>query len=136
MAYFIEIKISRKNHKMQKKWYNVRKSKEEIGMELFKVNSDNFDEEVLNSDKTVLIDFYADWCGPCKMFAPIIDEVANENQNIKVVKINIDDNQDIAAKYQIMSIPTLVIVRNGNEVARSVGVIDKDKIIELTLKQE
>lgn len=103
-------------------------------MELFKVNSDNFDEEVLNCDKTVLIDFYADWCGPCKMFAPIIDEVANENQNIKVVKINIDDNQDIAAKYQIMSIPTLVIVRNGNEVARSVGVIDKDKIIELTLK--
>lgn len=103
-------------------------------MELFKVNSDNFDEEVLNCDKTVLIDFYADWCGPCKMFAPIIDEVANENQNIKVVKINIDDNQDITAKYQIMSIPTLVIVRNGNEVARSVGVIDKDKIIELTLK--
>lgn len=103
-------------------------------MEVLKVNSDNFDAEVLNCDKTVLIDFYADWCGPCKMFAPIIDEVANENQNIKVVKINIDDNQDIAAKYQIMSIPTLVIVRNGNEVARSVGVIDKDKIIELTLK--
>lgn len=103
-------------------------------MEVLKVNSDNFDEEVLNCDKTVLIDFYADWCGPCKMFAPIIDEVANENQNIKVVKINIDDNQDIAAKYQIMSIPTLVIVRNGNEITRSVGVIDKDKIIELTLK--
>lgn len=103
-------------------------------MEVLKVNSDNFDEEVLNCDKTVLIDFYADWCGPCKMFAPIIDEVANENQNIKVVKINIDDNQDIAAKYQIMSIPTLVIIRKGNEITRSVGVIDKDKIIELTLK--
>lgn len=103
-------------------------------MEVLKGNSDNFDEEVLNCDKTVLIDFYADWCGPCKMFTPIIDEVANENQNIKVVKINIDDNQDIAAKYQIMSIPTLVIVRNGNEITRSVGVIDKDKIIELTLK--
>lgn len=105
--------------------------KEENKMEIVKVTSKNFEEEVLKSEKTVLIDFYADWCGPCKMLSPIVEEVAEENQDIKVVKINIDEVQDIAVEYQIMSIPTLVVIKNGEETNRSVGVISKSEILEL-----
>ena len=83
-------------------------------MEIIKVNSQNFEEEVIKSEKPVLIDFYADWCGPCKMLSPIIDEIAEENYEIKVVKVNVDDSQDLAMKYQVMSIPTLVVIKNGN----------------------
>ena len=96
-------------------------------MEIIKVNSQNFEEEVIKSEKPVLIDFYADWCGPCKMLSPIIDEVAEENTDIKVVKVNVDDAQDLAMKYQVMSIPTLVVIKNGEEVNRSVGLIDKSQ---------
>ena len=71
-------------------------------MEIIKANSANFEEEVLKSEKPVLIDFYADWCGPCKMLSPIIDEIAEENSDIKVVKVNVDDSQDLAMKYQVM----------------------------------
>ena len=106
-------------------------SKEGKQVEVIKVTSKNFKQEVLESNKTVLIDFYADWCGPCKMLSPIVDEVAEENEDIKVVKINIDEVQDIAVEYQIMSIPTLVVIKNGKEVNRSVGVIDKSEILEL-----
>lgn len=94
-------------------------------MKIIKVNSQNFEEEVIKSEKPVLIDFYADWCGPCKMLSPIIDEIAEENSDIKVVKVNVDDSQDLAMKYQVMSIPTLVVIKNGEEVNRSVGLIDK-----------
>lgn len=97
-------------------------------MEISKITNSNFDEEVLKSDKTVLIDFYADWCGPCKMISPIIEAVAKENQNIKVVKVNVDDAQDIAIKYDVMSIPTLVVVKNGEETKRVVGLVDKTEI--------
>ena len=100
-------------------------------MEVLKVTSENFEKEVLQSDKTVLIDFYADWCGPCKMLSPIVDEVAEENTDIKVVKINVDNAQDLAMKYQVMSIPTLVVIREGREVNRSVGLIDKSEVISL-----
>ena len=106
-------------------------NKEESGMEIMKITSANFDEEVLNSDKTVLIDFYADWCGPCKAYSPIVEAVANENEDIKVVKINIDDAQDIAYKYQVMSIPTTVIIKNGQEVNRAVGMMSKSDLIEM-----
>ena len=84
-------------------------------MEVLKVTSKNFEEEVLKSEKTVLIDFYADWCGPCKMLSPIIEAVANENEEIKVVKINVDNEQDLAIEYQVMSIPTIVVIKNGKE---------------------
>ena len=100
-------------------------------MEVLKVTSENFEKEVLQSDKTVLIDFYADWCGPCKMLSPIVDEVAEENTDIKVVKINVDNAQDLAMKYQVMSIPTLVVIKDGREVNRSVGLIDKTEVVSL-----
>ena len=100
-------------------------------MEVMKVTSANFEEEVLNSDKTVLIDFYADWCGPCKMFSPVVESVAEENEDIKVVKIDVDNAQDLAIKYQIMSIPTIVVIKNGQEVNRNVGVISKSQILEM-----
>ncbi len=100
-------------------------------MEIIKVNSQNFEEEVIKSEKPVLIDFYADWCGPCKMLSPIIDEIAEENSEIKVVKVNVDDAQDLAMKYQVMSIPTLVVIKNGEEVNRSVGLIDKSQVLNL-----
>lgn len=98
---------------------------------VIKVNSENFETEVLKSEKTVLIDFYADWCGPCKMLSPIVEQVASENNNIKVVKINIDDEQDLAVNYGIMSIPTLVVIKNGQEVNRTVGVIPESEVKEL-----
>lgn len=110
---------------------NIKNEEEENKMEILKVTSENFESEVLQSDKPVLIDFYADWCGPCKMLSPIVDEVAEENTDIKVVKINVDNAQDLAMKYQVMSIPTLVVIKDGKEVNRSVGLIDKTDVISL-----
>lgn len=110
---------------------NIKNEEEENKMEILKVTSENFESEVLQSDKPVLIDFYADWCGPCKMLSPIVDEVAEENTDIKVVKINVDNAQDLAMKYQVMSIPTLVVIKDGKEVNRSVGLIDKADVISL-----
>ena len=100
-------------------------------MEILKVNSENFEEEVLKSKNTVLVDFYADWCGPCKMLSPVIDQIAEENQDIKVVKVNVDNAQDLAMKYQVMSIPTLVVIKEGKEINRSVGLRDKSEIINM-----
>ena len=111
---------------------NLEESKEEESiMEVLKVTSANFEDEVLKSDKTVLIDFYADWCGPCKMLSPIIESVANENEDIKVVKIDVDNAQDLAIKYQIYSIPTIVVIKNGEETNRSVGIASKSQILEM-----
>ena len=104
---------------------------EESGMEIMKVTSANFEEEVLNSDKTVLIDFYADWCGPCKAYSPIVESVAAENEDIKVVKIDVDNAQDIAYKYQVMSIPTTVVIKDGKEVNRAVGMMSKSDLVEM-----
>ena len=106
-------------------------NEEESGMEIMKVTSANFQDEVLNSDKTVLIDFYADWCGPCKMFSPIVEAVANENEDIKVVKVNVDDSQDLAIQYQVMSIPTTVVIKEGKEVNRVVGMVSKGDLLEM-----
>ena len=100
-------------------------------MEITKVTNANFEEEVLNSDKTVLIDFYADWCGPCKMFAPVVEAVAAENEDVKVVKVNVDNAQDLAIKYQVMSIPTTVVIKNGQEVNRVVGMVSKSDLLEM-----
>ena len=100
-------------------------------MEIINVTSENFKEEVLSSSKTVIIDFYADWCGPCKMFAPIIEEIAAENENVKVVKINVDQAQDLAMEYQVMSIPTVVIIKDGKEINRNIGIASKTQILEM-----
>lgn len=98
---------------------------------MIKITNENFEQEILKSDKTVLIDFYADWCAPCKMLSPIIEQVAEENNDIKVVKINVDELQDIAIKYEVMSIPTLVVIKNGQEVNRSIGFVSKSQILDL-----
>lgn len=104
---------------------------EEGKVMIINVTSENFDTEVLKSEKTVLIDFYADWCGPCKMLSRVVEQFASENENIKVVKINVDDEQDLAVDYGIMSIPTLVVIKNGQEVNRSVGLVSKDDILNI-----
>ncbi len=103
-------------------------------MGVLKITSENFKSEVLESPQKVLIDFYADWCGPCKMMGPVVEEIAEEHSDVKVVKINVDNAEDIAIKYQIMSIPTLVVVKDGQEVNRSIGLISKEKIEELIEK--
>ena len=98
-------------------------------MNVLKITNENFEKEVINSDKTTIIDFYADWCGPCKMMAPIIDKIAEENNDVKVGKLNVDEGQDIAMKYNVMSIPTIIVFENGMEFKRFVGVTSKDNII-------
>ncbi len=100
-------------------------------MEL-KLNSDNFEKEVLNSEKPVLVDFFADWCGPCKMMAPVIEELADElDGKAKVGKINVDENSDIAVEYNVMSIPTLIVFKNGKEDKRFVGLRNKEELLNL-----
>ena len=98
-------------------------------MSILKITNENFENEVLNSDKITIVDFYADWCGPCKMMAPIIDKIAEENNDIKVGKLNVDEAGDIAGQFNIMSIPTIVVFKNGKEFKRFVGVTSKDNII-------
>ena len=83
-------------------------------MAVVKLTAENFEQEVLKSDKPVLVDFYADWCGPCKMMAPVIEQISNEETEIKVGKINIDENIEIAQKYKVMSIPMFIAFKNGN----------------------
>lgn len=102
-------------------------------MAIVELTSENYETEVLQADKPVLIDFWADWCGPCKMLSPVVDEVAEEREDIKVAKLNVDDvsMQDIVRGFRVMSIPTLVVMKNGEETNRSVGVISKSEILEL-----
>lgn len=91
---------------------------------------ENFKEEVLNASEPVLVDFYADWCGPCKMMASVVEELAGKLQGkAKVGKINVDENQDLAMEYNVMSIPTLIIFKNGKETKRFVGVRDKNELL-------
>ncbi|MBO5734358.1 MAG: thioredoxin [Clostridia bacterium] len=100
-------------------------------MSVLAVNKSNFQKEVLESDRTVLLDFWASWCGPCKSIAPIIDEIAAENSKIKVCKVNIDEEQELAEQFNIMSIPTLLLVKDGNVVNQSVGLKTKNQILEM-----
>ena len=124
--------INKQEENLQESEQNTNTlNEEEDSMNIMKVSDENFEQEVLNSNIPVLVDFYADWCGPCKMLSPIVDEVAKENDDIKVVKVNVDESQNTAIKYQVMSIPTLVVIKNGNEVNRSVGLIDKQEIVNL-----
>ena len=98
-------------------------------MAVVKVTESNFNE-ILDSGKTVLLDFYAEWCGPCKMVSPIVDQISEENPDIIVGKIDVDDQQEIAEKYGILSIPTLVVIKNGEVVNKGTGVLTKGKLLE------
>ena len=103
-------------------------------MDVLKITSENFEQEVINADKMVVVDFYADWCGPCKMMAPIIEEIAKELEGkAKVGKINIDDNQNLAVEYQVMSIPTIAIFKQGKVIQSFVGVTDKQEILDAVI---
>lgn len=101
-------------------------------MAAIKITSNNFENEVLECKETVLLDFWAEWCAPCRMLSPVVDEVADEIKDVKVGKVNVDDEPELAAKFNVMSIPTLVVIRDGKEVNRSTGVIPKEAIVDLT----
>lgn len=100
-------------------------------MKVITITNANFENEVMNSDKTVLLDFWASWCGPCKMVSPIVDEVAEEVSNKKVGKVNVDEQPELAQKFGIASIPTLVVVRDGKIVKQSVGLKSKKEILAM-----
>ena len=100
-------------------------------MSAINVNKNNFDQEILNSDKPVLLDFWASWCGPCRMVSPIVDEIAAERSDIKVGKINVDEQPELAAQFGVMSIPTLVVIKNGKVVNQAVGARPKAQILAM-----
>lgn len=100
-------------------------------MSLIHITKENFDAEVTNSDKVVLLDFYADWCGPCKMIAPILEEIAAEHPEITVGKINVDQNMELAVQFNVMSIPLLVVMKDGKIINKSLGASPKNEILEL-----
>ena len=95
------------------------------------INKNNFENEVLNSDKTVLLDFWASWCAPCRMVVPIVEEIAGERRDIKVGKINVDEEPELANKFSIMSIPTVVVMKNGKIVQQVSGARPKKAILEM-----
>ena len=100
-------------------------------MSALHINKDNFGAEVINSEKKVLLDFWAPWCGPCQMVLPIVEEIAAERPDIKVGKINVDENPELAKQFKVMSIPTLIVMEKGEGVKRAVGARSKDGILEL-----
>lgn len=100
-------------------------------MSVLTITKNNFQEEVLNSDKPVLIDFWATWCGPCRIMGPVVDEIAAERVDIKVGKVNVDDESELASAFGIMSIPTLVVMKGGKVVNSSVGVRPKGDILRM-----
>ncbi len=97
-------------------------------MKVIDVNKSTFEEEVIKSDKKVLVDFNADWCGPCKMLRPVLDQIAEENDSIKIVSINVDFNESLAREYNVFSIPCLVLIEDGKEINRNVGMISKSEL--------
>lgn len=100
-------------------------------MSVMPISNVNFEKEVISSEKTVLLDFYADWCGPCRMVGPIVSEISDERSDIKVCKINVDNEAELASRFQITSIPTLIVIKNGSVANKSVGYISKGQILSM-----
>lgn len=103
-------------------------------MAVLNLTENNFEQEVMRSDKPVLIDFFATWCGPCSMVSPIVDQIAEERSDLKVCKVDVDDQGELASQFGVSSIPMLVVVKNGKISAQSVGAMPKEKILELVEK--
>lgn len=100
-------------------------------MAITMLTEENFDAEVMNSDKTVLVDFYADWCGPCKMQSPIVDEIDSERDDVKVCKINIDQQPGLAMRFGVMSIPTIMVIKKGETTFKEPGLMQKRDLVKL-----
>ena len=100
-------------------------------MAIIHINNENFEQEVLKSEKPVLVDFFATWCGPCKMLSPILEQVAAERADLKVCKIDVDQEPELAARYSVMSIPTLMVVKNGQVVEQALGALPKQALLDL-----
>ncbi len=100
-------------------------------MAALKINKETFETEVLQSEKPVLLDFFATWCGPCKLLAPVLDQIAQEHPEIKVCKVDVDENQELAAAFQVMSIPTLFVVKEGKVTAQAVGARSKKQLLDM-----
>ena len=100
-------------------------------MSVVTITKDNFQQEVLDSQKTVLVDFWATWCGPCRMLSPVVDEIAQENDAVKVGKVNVDEQPELASQFGVMSIPTLLVFEKGKVVKQSIGYIEKDEVMAL-----
>ena len=103
-------------------------------MAVIHITKDNFDSEVLQSAQPVLLDFWAEWCGPCRMLAPVVEQISEELTDVKVGKIDVDQDPDLARRFGIMSIPTLVVMKDGEEVNKSVGLIPKEAVLKLLNK--
>ena len=100
-------------------------------MSAINVRQENFQEEVMNAEGKVLVDFWAPWCGPCRMVVPLVEEIARERPDVKVVKINVDEEQELASRYQVMSIPTLMVMEHGEVINRATGARPKAAILEM-----
>lgn len=107
------------------------KKMEENKMQVVTITKENFEQEVINSEKKVLLDFWAEWCMPCRMLSPVVDEFAETHAEVKVGKVNVDEQRSLAERYEVMTIPTLIVFEKGKEVKRSVGVIPMKSIEEL-----
>ena len=122
---------SQKRNKIQIIIKPQRNDREDYKMTAININKNNFQNEVMNSDKPVLLDFWAPWCAPCRMVVPIIEEIAGERPDIKVGKINVDEQPELASEFSIMSIPTLVVMKNGKIVQQVSGARPKNAILEM-----